>query len=138
MAARKTKTAVSIDESDLQVKDAVVDTAAMNAELSAKVNSRQTQNRRLVDVYKNEPKVPVQGSPMYRPYFGNNMPIIINGIAIYVPLDGQQYEIPESFAAVFLDRISRIDEQINMRKRMSAVSENIEAYAGERDLIQKV
>ncbi len=133
MAARKTKTAFSVD-----VAEPVVDTAAMNAELTVKVNQRQAQNRRLVDVYKNEPKVPVQGSPMYRPYFGNNMPIIINGIAIYVPLDGQQYEIPESFAAVFMDRISRIDEQINMRKRMSAISDNIESYAGERDLIKKV
>lgn len=133
MAVKKTKTAFSVD-----VAEPVVDTAAMNAELTVKVNQRQAQNRRLVDVYKGENKVPVQGSPMYRPYFGNNMPIIINGIAIYVPLDGQQYEIPESFAAVFMDRISRIDEQINMRKRMSAISDNIEAYAGERDLIKKV
>lgn len=133
MAAKKTKTAVSID-----ANETVVDTAAMNAELTAKVNQKQAHNRRLVDYYKGEKKVPVQGSPMYRPYFGNNMPIILNGIAVYVPLDGQQYEIPESFAAIFMDRISRIDEQINMRKRMSAISENIEAYAGERDLIQKV
>ena len=133
MATRKIKTAVSIDATE-----PVVDTAAMNAELTAKVNARQTQNRRLVDYYKGEKKVPVQGSPMYRPYFGNNMPIILNGIAVYVPLDGQQYEIPESFAAIFMDRISRVDEQINMRKRMSAVSDNIEAYAGERDLIRKV
>lgn len=133
MAAKKTKTAVSVD-----ANETVVDTAAMNAELTAKVNQKQAHNRRLVDFYKGEKKVPVQGSPMYRPYFGNNMPIILNGIAVYVPLDGQQYEIPESFAAIFMDRISRIDEQINMRKRMSAISDNIEAYAGERDLIQKV
>lgn len=133
MAARKTKTAVSIDDNV-----PVVDTAALNAELTAKVNNLQHKSTRLVDVYKQEKKVAVQGSPMYRPYFGNNMAIIINGIAIYVPLDGQQYEIPESFAAVFMDRISRIDEQINMRKQMSAISENIEAYAGERSLIQKV
>lgn len=133
MAAKKTRTAFSVDATE-----PVVDTAAMNAELTAKVNSKQAHNRRLVDFYKNEPKVPVQGSPMYRPYFGNNMPIILNGIAVYVPLDGQQYEIPESFAAIFMDRISRIDEQINMRKRMSAISDNIEAYAGERDLIKKV
>ena len=97
-----------------------------------------TQLARLVETYRGEKKVPVQGSPMYRPYFGNNMPIILNGIAIYVPLDGQQYEIPESFAAIFLDRISRIDEQINMRKQMAAISDNIESYAGERNLIQKV
>lgn len=133
MAARKTKTAVSID-----ANETVVDTAALNSALESKVTAARKQNGRLVDHYKNEKKIPVQGSPMYRPYFGNNMPIILNGIAIYVPLDGQQYEIPESFAAIFFDRISRIDEQINMRKRMAAISDNIEAYAGERDLIQKV
>lgn len=130
---RKTKTAVSIDDGA-----AVVDTAALNSALETKVTALKAKNTKLVDYYKGEKKVPVQGSPMYRPYFGNNMPIILNGIAIYVPLDGQQYEIPESFAAIFFDRISRIDEQINMRKQMAAISDNIEAYAGERNLIQKV
>lgn len=131
MAAKKTKTAVAFDEP-------VVDTAALNSALETKVTALRAKNSRLVDTYKNEKKVPVQGSPMYRPYFGNNMPIILNGIAIYVPLDGQQYEIPESFAAIFFDRISRIDEQINMRKQMAAISDNVESYAGERNLIQKV
>jgi hypothetical protein len=130
---RKTKTMVSIDD-----MAPVVDTAALNSTLETKVTARRAKNARLVETYKGEKKVPVQGSPMYRPYFGNNMPIILNGIAIYVPLDGQQYEIPESFAAIFLDRISRIDEQINMRKQMAAISDNIESYAGERNLIQKV
>ena len=133
MAAKKTKTAVSIDDNAT-----VVDTAALNSALETKVTARRANNSRLVDHYKGEKKVPVQGSPMYRPYFGNNMPIILNGIAIFVPLDGQQYEIPESFAAIFFDRISRIDEQINMRKQMAAISDNIEAYAGERNLIQKI
>lgn len=132
-ARRKTETMVSIDATE-----PVVDTAALNSALETKVTALRTKNRRLVDYYKNEKKVPVQGSPMYRPYFGNNMPIILNGIAIFVPLDGQQYEIPESFAAIFFDRISRIDEQINMRKKMAAISDNVEAYAGERNLIQKV
>lgn len=136
MAARKTKTAVSLESIDNSAP--VVDTAALNSALEAKVTALRTKNSRLVDHYKNEKKIPVQGSPMYRPYFGNNMPVIINGIAIFVPLDGQQYEIPESFAAVFFDRISRIDEQINMRKQMAAISDNVEAYAGERNLIQKV
>lgn len=134
MAARKKiETMVSVDASE-----PVVDTAALNSALETKVTALRNKNRRLVDYYRNEKKVPVQGSPMYRPYFGNNMPIILNGIAIFVPLDGQQYEIPESFAAIFFDRISRIDEQINMRKKMAAISDNVEAYAGERNLIQKV
>lgn len=115
----------------------VVDTQAANLELSKKVNALEETRKSVAVTYKNEKKVAVQGSPMYRPYFGNNMPIIINGVAIYVPLDGQLYEIPESFAAVFLDRISRVDEQIRVRKQMASVSENSESYAGEKSLIRK-
>lgn len=115
----------------------VVDTQAANLELSKQVNALEETRKSVAITYKNEKKVAVQGSPMYRPYFGNNMPIIINGVAIYVPLDGQQYEIPESFAAVFLDRISRVDEQIRVRKQMASVSENSESYAGEKSLIRR-
>ena len=115
----------------------VVDTQAANLELSKKVNALEETRKSVAVTYKNEKKVAVQGSPMYRPYFGYNMPIIINGVAIYVPLDGQQYEIPESFAAVFLDRISRVDEQIRVRKQMASVSENSESYAGEKSLIRR-
>lgn len=115
----------------------VVDTQAANLELSKKVNALEETRKSVAVTYKNEKKVAVQGSPMYRPYFGNNMPIIINGVAIYVPLDGQLYEIPESFAAVFLDRISRVDEQIRVRKQMASVSENSESYAGEKSLIRR-
>ena len=115
----------------------VVDTQAANLELSKMVNALEETRKSVAITYKNEKKVAVQGSPMYRPYFGNNMPIIINGVAIYVPLDGQQYEIPESFAAVFLDRISRVDEQIRVRKQMASVSENSESYAGEKSLIRR-
>ena len=115
----------------------VVDTQAANLELSKKVNALEETRKSVAVTYKNEKKVAVQGSPMYRPYFGNNMPIIINGVAIYVPLDGQQYEIPETFAAVFLDRISRVDEQIRVRKQMASVSENSESYAGEKSLIRR-
>ena len=115
----------------------VVDTQAANLELSKKVNALEETRKSVAVTYKHEKKVAVQGSPMYRPYFGNNMPIIINGVAIYVPLDGQQYEIPESFAAVFLDRISRVDEQIRVRKQMASVSENSESHAGEKSLIRR-
>ena len=64
----------------------VVDTQAANLELSKKVNALEETRKSVAVTYKNEKKVAVQGSPMYRPYFGNNMPIIINGVAIYVPL----------------------------------------------------
>lgn len=115
----------------------VVDTQAMNVELNRQVNALEEVKKTVAQRYKEEPKCTVQGSPMYRPYFGNNMPIILNGVAVYVPLDGQQYQIPESFAAVFFERIARIDEQLRMRNQMANVSENVEAYAGEKSLISK-
>lgn len=129
--------AVNSKSATTKRESTVVDTQAANLELSKKVNALEETRKSVAVTYKNEKKVAVQGSPMYRPYFGNNMPIIINGVAIYVPLDGQQYEIPESFAAVFLDRISRVDEQIRVRKQMASVSENSESYAGEKSLIRR-
>lgn len=116
----------------------VIDTSELNRTLDNKVKVLEQKRKDVVALYKAEKKVAVQGSPMYRPYFGNTMSIVINGVAIYVPMDGQRYEIPETFAAVFLDRISRIDEQLNMRKRMAAISENVESYAGEKCLIKRV
>ena len=113
------------------------DTQKMNLELTKQVNGLEEKKKTIAQRYREEPKVAVQGSPMYRPYFGNNMPIIINGVAVYVPLDGQQYQIPESFAAVFSERISRIDEQIRIRNQMADVSNNVEKYAGEKTLISK-
>lgn len=107
-------------------------------ELTQKVEVLKNKRLACADYYKAEKKVTVQGSPMYRPYFGNVMAIILNGIAIHVPLDGQQYEIPESFAAVFRERISRIDEQRNMRSNMANVAANHETYAGEKSLIHRV
>jgi hypothetical protein len=116
----------------------VIDASELNRTLDNKVKALEQKRKDVVALYKAEKKVAVQGSPMYRPYFGNTMSIVINGVAIYVPMDGQRYEIPETFAAVFLDRISRIDEQLNMRKRMAAISENVESYAGEKCLIKRV
>lgn len=113
------------------------DTQTMNLELTKQVNGLEEKKKTIAQQYREEAKVSVQGSPMYRPYFGNNMPIIINGVAVYVPLDGQQYQIPESFAAVFSERISRIDEQIRIRNQMADVSNNVESYAGEKTLISR-
>lgn len=132
MASKQTST------QSLKKAETVIDTTAMNSALSAEVNELEHRRKKISEQYKAEPKVAVQGSPMYRPYFGNNMAISLNGVVVYVPLDGQRYEIPESFAAVFLDRIARVDEQINMRKQMANVTENSESYAGERSLIKRV
>ena len=75
---------------------------------------------------------------MYRPWFGENMLIAINGVEIYLPLDGQAYEIPESYALEFQSRIELVDEEIRIRNAMSNIEKNSETYAGEKELIRRV
>ena len=112
--------------------------AALNTKLEMQVNDLQTRRRKLADRYKSEKQVEISISPMYRPYFGNTMPVLVNGIGIYVPINGQQYKVPETFAAIIKERISNIDEQMRVRTQMANVQANIEAYAGEKGLLTKV
>lgn len=109
----------------------------VNAELSAEVAILTERRKELTKTYKAEPKVRISGSPMYQPYFGVTMPIIVNGIAIYVPLDGQPYEVPETFAGIFYKRLQDVDKDISARRQLSDVRNNNEAYAGEKSLISR-
>lgn len=112
------------------------------SELQAKNNQElksleQTRNA-LTEHYKNEKKFVVMGAPSYQANFGSNMPIIINCIRICVPLDGKRYEIPESFACVFNERLNSVNEQIEQQKRLSNVRANMETFPGELDMIRPV
>lgn len=109
-------------------------TRANNAEVAVKERTRMGLAAR----YRDQEKVKVVGSPMYRPYFGNTMPISQNGIYISVPLDGRAYEIPKSFARVFNTRIRSVDDDLNLQKQLSNVQSNRESYAGELDLVSLV
>lgn len=111
-------------------------TPAVNAQLAAEVNKKMKTRSLLVKAYQQEEQVQVQGSPFYRPYFGNNMPLIINGIAVYVPLDGRPYKIPKTFADLFNKRLGRIDSLIQKQGQLSAIAE--ESFAGEVDLLGTV
>lgn len=114
------------------------DLAALTQQNNEELREKEKQILTLTEKYKAQEKVKVVGSPMYQPHFGKAMPICLNGILISVPLDGRSYEIPESFAEVFLTRIRSVDDDINMQKRLSNVVENHEAFAGELDLVHSV
>lgn len=109
----------------------------INENLHKKTQELEMTRREIGQHYKEEEKVSVMGSPMYRPYFGNNMSISINGVLVTVPLDGQSYKIPDTFAAEFMDRLSKVDEQIRIRRGLANVSENVESFVGEKDLISR-
>ena len=134
---RNTQRSASPQASVLVNPDAV-DTNTATQKVNKAVNELNVKRKQSATINTNEEKVRVTGSPMYRPYFGNNMPICVNTIKIYLPLDGNSYEIPKTFAAEFYRRIHRIDEQISLRNKMADVRNNNEAYAGELNLITKV
>lgn len=102
---------------------------------NAKLTELERERKSLAQKYKDEDRVTVSGSPFYRPHFGVNMPISLNGIPIYVPLDGHQYSIPVSYARVFHERIAAVDRRERSRKQMADTQANLETYAGELDLV---
>ena len=107
-------------------------TKEVNQTLEVAVKKAQNRKRELVKKYKEGPQEEVSGSPFYRPYFGNVMSIMINGIFISVPLDGRPHKVPKVFADEFNTRIKRIDAQ---NDRMGTLGTNLEEqYIGEVDI----
>jgi hypothetical protein len=85
--------------------------------------------------YKEQDKVEVSVSPLYRPYFGDVMTIIINGVYCALPVDGRTYRLPKSFANEVARRIHAIDKQNTRAERLSDVQNNHENFVGELKLI---
>ncbi len=126
MAVKKTVT---------EVKEAAV--AAVEHEVSKQVNielelqNAEKRRRKLLDYYKAEERVPVYVSPMYRPYFGNVMQVMINGISISFKVDGTTQRVPKSFADEIEARRCAIDEILKKQEKMANDQENVETSPGE-------
>lgn len=130
-------TPLAVKDESKSVATTVAIAAGGNKGLSVKVKTLERRRRDLTGAYRNQPSVVVTTSPSYRKHFGKTMPIILNGIAIYVPLDGGQYKIPKSFASVFYARISRVDEQEVQLQNAANIKNNFETFPGEKPLITR-
>ena len=84
-----------------------------------------------------EAQVPVSLAPLYRPYFGDIMTVGLNGLNIYLPVDGRTYQVPASYAPIVQERRRRVDDMIARRQRMADVQSNFERYAGEIKLVPR-
>lgn len=102
-------------------------------EKSIDLDSRKLDiaQKNLVNVYKNEPKVPVRVAPAYAKYFGRVMRVALNGIIIAVKCDGNTVELPESFAAEVMRRMSEMDKSELRRQKMANVTKNLESSPGQ-------
>lgn len=85
-------------------------------------------------LYAAQPKISISISPMYRPYFGNSMEVIINGVYCAIPVDGKVYQVPRSFANEVARRIKAVDEQNTRADKLADVTGNHENYIGELQL----
>lgn len=112
-------------------KNEAVTEAAINAESNKAVAEGEKDRKQLAQSMKEQDKVPVQVSPLYRPYFGRTMAVTINGASVYIPCDGKTYKVPKVFAQEIKVRIANQDALFAKRRRLSDVTNNIESSPGE-------
>ena len=94
----------------------------------------QKRKKELHKLYKKEDKVPMHLSPMYRPYFGNVMRVMINGISIFFKVDGSTQQVPKTFADEITSRRMAIDKMLTRQNRMANIPQNNESSPGELNL----
>ena len=94
----------------------------------------ERDRKALAREFKKQDKVPVQISPLYRPYFGRVMTVTINGVSVAIPCDGKTYFVPASFAEEVHVRIFKRDRLIQKKNRLGDVQKNFESSPGELNL----
>jgi hypothetical protein len=91
----------------------------------------EARRKTLLKEYREEEKVPIYLSPMYRPYFGNVMTVSMNGISIFFKVDGSVQNVPKTFADEIAARRIAIDAIITKQSRMADIPNNAEKSPGE-------
>lgn len=134
---------VSKEEVDKLVADAVAKALAETAAPTKSMEEvtvpslidAQKQKQDVFHQYMYEERVDMYLSPTYRPYFGNVMPVTINGVTIEFPVDGSTHSIPKTFADEIANRRVLIDKINFKTERMSDVQSNFEYVPGDLELI---
>jgi hypothetical protein len=109
--------------------------AEVMAEANRQLLKAEEQRKAQLKVYREEKKVPMYLSPMYRPFVGNVMRIMINGISIFFKVDGSTQMVPSTFADEIVKRRLAIDAILTKQNRMAKIPENYESAPGELNLL---
>ena len=110
-------------------------TQALDMQASQQMVSAENARKNLVHIYQNEPKVDMKVSPMYQPYFGKVMQVMLNGISIYFKVDGSVQSVPRSFADELEAGQMAIDAIISKQTKMADIGNNHERSPGELHLV---
>lgn len=108
--------------------------AVTEVKSSQQVLKAEQRKKELHKKYKEEEKVSLHLSPMYRPYFGNVMRVMINGISIFFKVDGKAQQIPKTFAAEIEARRRAIDSMLARQNKLANIPHNHERTPGELNL----
>jgi hypothetical protein len=106
----------------------------LNREIQKAQITAQARKKELLKIYRDEEKVSIHISPMYRPHFGNVMTMSVNGITVAVPVDGTVHKVPKTFAEHINARIMKVDSIIKKTDNMADVARNFESNPGELEL----
>ena len=102
-----------------------------NKSLAQRTLELDMKQKSLINVYKNETRIPVRVAPSYAKYFGRVMHVSINGISVGIRCDGNTVELPESFAAEVMRRMSEMDKYELRLSKMSRITNNFESSPGQ-------
>ncbi len=104
---------------------------AVEAYANRRIQVKETQRRSLVKKYLSEEKIPVTISPLYAPYLGRIVPVLVNGIRVDIPADGRTYQINSTHASEIIAKIRRINDLLARQKKAGDVTNNVERNIGE-------
>lgn len=89
------------------------------------LNELQHRQNKFLEHVRSEKKVPISVAPQYASEFSNNMRVTINGISIFIPIDGKSYMVPETFAAEIQRRVAKVNAKLNRFKKKNGRSNDV-------------
>lgn len=112
---------IAENDDNISMQDLEVAVTQKRATLS--MNDLQVRQTAFLEKVRNEPRVAISVAPQYASEFSKNMRVVINGVSIFIPIDGREYMVPETFAAEIKRRIYKVNQKIN-RLRRKGTTEN--------------
>lgn len=112
---------------DNEVSMHTLQSAVTSKKAALNLNDLQARQTAFLEKVRTEPKVSISVAPQYASEFSKNMRVVINGVSIYIPIDGNEYLVPETFAAEIKRRVHQVNKKLN-RLRRKGTSENINLF----------
>lgn len=114
-----------------KLKEEKITPERIEREADQRARDLEIAQKKLVGLYSKEPRVAVRVAPHYAKYFGRVMRVSINGISVAVKCDGNTVQLPESFAAEVLRRMSEMDKYDLRQENMANIQRNFETSPGQ-------